>query len=225
MADEPANHGLAPSDWPLLPCLIFPSHGPRPLASRVCSIWRAPPRWKIVPPPSPSLLLEARLGGAAPRARASRAPAAAAGALEGEPRRPARAERAVAAEGSAATPGGARGGARAGPGGGGAARGAGGGTCLPPQEDEAAAVAASVAGRTEPSDAGGGHRELLTRRPRQRPGRARAPRGGPRGGPGHARRCRRPRATLGGPARRPFVRGGRSCRRPPRTASRAAPSR
>ena len=82
-----------------------------------------------------------------------------------------------------------RGGARAGRGlagaGGGARRGVGGGTCLPPQEDEAAAAAAGVAGLTEPNDAAGGHRGLLVRRLRQRPGRV-GPAGRTRGEPGHA---------------------------------------
>ncbi|XP_044110863.1 collagen alpha-1(I) chain-like [Neovison vison] len=87
-------------------------------------------------------------------------------------------------------------------------RAGGGGGIRGGAEDEAAAAAAGVAGRTEPSDAGGGQRELRTRRLRQRPGRARAPRGGPRGEGRATRRRRRPRATLGGPARSPFVRGG-----------------
>lgn len=98
---------------------------------------------------------------------------------------------------------------------------AGGGTCLPPQEDEAAAAAAGVAGRTEPTGLGGGHCGLRSRRLSQRPGSARAPRGGHSGrGPGHA--PRRPRATLGARGR-PFVRGGRSCAAP--RALRAGPRR
>ncbi|XDA76868.1 hypothetical protein R6Z07F_007011 [Ovis aries] len=83
----------------------------------------------------------------------------------------------------------------------GAGRGAGGGTCLPPQEDEAAA--AGVAGRTEPSDAAGGHRGLVARRLRQLQGRAQGPWGGHAGS--RATR-RRPRVPLG--AATPLCPGG-----------------
>lgn len=100
--------------------------------------------------------------------------------------------------------GGAWGGTWACPGVGVAGARAGGGTCLPPQEDEAAAAAAGVAGRTEPTGLGGGHCGLRARRLSQRPGSARAPRGGHSGrGPGHAPPTRDPR----GP-RTPLCPGG-----------------
>lgn len=57
VANGPANHDFLPSDWPPSLCLIFPSHGPYPLASwTLCTPPRMPPRWKIVPALSPRRL-------------------------------------------------------------------------------------------------------------------------------------------------------------------------